>query len=141
MDRVQAFIHSPSRNHLVLSNGCLDGLKYTDVGYEVGGFVEDIIGDRRLSMRVQDYITKLFREHIFQSDSLGQYLALTNVGILFEHALKLDFEAFFDRWSQNNTLFLDMGKGAVTDNHYYLIQGCMEVYSVSLASINHLILL
>ena len=84
MDRVQAFIHSPSRNHLVLSNGCLDGLKYTDVGYEVSGFIEDIIGDRRLSMRVQDYITKLFREHIFQSDSLGQYLALTNVGILFE---------------------------------------------------------
>lgn len=140
MDRLQSFIHSPSRNHLVLSNGCLDGIKYTDVGFDVSCFIEEIIGDRRLSMRVQDYITKFFREHIFQSDSLGQYLALSNVGILFEPALKLDVEALFDRWSQNITLFIDMGKGVLTDNRYYLTQCCAEAYSVSLVSINHIVL-
>lgn len=141
MDRVQAFINSPSRNHLVLSNGHLDGIKYTDVGYEVSCFIEDFIGDRRLSMRVQEHITKLFREHSIQSDFFGQYLALTNVGILFEPLLKLDVEALFNRWTQNNTLFLDIGKGDVTDKRYYLTQGCPKAYSVSLASINHLILL
>ena len=139
MDRLQAFIQSPSRNHLVLSNGCLDSLKYTDVGFEVICFIEERIGDRRLSMRVQDYITKFFSEHIVQSDSLGQYLALTNVGILFEPALKLDVEALLNRWSQNITLFIDMGKGSVVGDHYYLTQGCAETFSVSLSSINHLI--
>ena len=140
VDRLLEFIHSPSRNHLILSNGCLDGLKHTDVGFEVSCFIEDIIGDRHLSMRVQDYINKLFREHIFLSNDLGQYLAVTNVGILFEPLLKLDVEALFGRWSQNNTLFLDIGKGYVTDNRYYLTQGCPKAYSVSLASINPLIL-
>ena len=124
----------------MLSNGCLDGIKYTDVGFEVSCFIEEFIGDRRLSMRVQDYITKLFREHIFQSESLGLYLALSNVGILFEPALKLDVEALFDHWSQNITLFIDKGKGVLTDNRYYLTQGCAEVFSVPLASINHIFL-
>lgn len=139
MDRLQAFIQSPSRNHLVLSNGCLDSLRYTDVGFEVSCLIEERIGDRRLSMRVQDYITKFFSEHIVQSDFFGQYLALTNVGILFEPALKLDIEALLDRWSQNITLFIDMAKGSVVDNRYYLTQGCAGTYSVSLSSINHLI--
>ena len=141
MDRLQAFIHSSSRNHLVLSNGNLDGLKYTDVGFEVSCFIEDIIGDRRLSMRTQDYINKLFLEHTFLSDYLGLYLAVSNVGILFEPALKLDVEALLDRWSQNITLFLDIGKGIMTSNRYYLTQSCTETYSVSLTSINHLVLL
>jgi hypothetical protein len=140
VDRVQTFINSPSRNHLVLSSGCLEGLKYIDVGFVVSCFIEDIIGDRRLSMRVQDYITKFFREHIFQSDSLGQYLALSNVGILFEPALKLDVEVLFDRWSQDVALFIDKGKGVLADNRYYLTQGCTEVFSVPLASINHIVL-
>ena len=140
MDRLLAFIHSPSRNHLVLSNGCLDGLKYTDVGFEVSCFVEDLIGDRHLSMRTQDYINRLFREHTFLSDHLGQYLALSNVGILFEPALKLDVESLLDRWSQNNTLFLNIGKGEITSNHFYLTKGCQEGYSVLLSSINFIVI-
>ena len=120
----------------MLSNGCLDGLKYTDVGLEVSCFIEDIIGDRRLSMRTQDYINKLFRERTFLSDHLGQYLALSNVGILFEPALKLDVESLLDRWSQNITLFLDIGEGVVNKNRYFLTKGCQENYSVLLSSIN-----
>lgn len=110
------------------------------MGFEVSCFIEEFIGDRRLSMRFQDYITKLFREHIFQSESLGLYLALSNVGILFEPALKLDVEALFDRWSQNILLFIDMGKGVLTGNRYNLTQGCADIFTVPLASINHIVL-
>ena len=138
VSRLLAFIHSPSRNHLVLSNGFLDGLKYTDVGFEVSCFIEDIIGDRRLTMRTQDFINELFRERTFLSDYLGQYLALSNVGILFEPALKLDVESLLDRWSQNITLFLDIGKGEITNNRFNLTKGCQEDFSVLLSSINYI---
>jgi hypothetical protein len=139
VDRLLAFIHSPSRNHLILSNGCLDGLKYTDVGFEVSCFIADIIGDRHLSMRTQDYINKLFREHIFLSDYLGRYLAVTNVGILFEPLLKLDVETLLNRWSQNNTLLLDVGNGILNKNIYYLSKDCKDAFSVPLESINYLV--
>jgi hypothetical protein len=138
VDRLLAFIHNPSRNHLILSNGCLDGLKYTDVGFEVSCFIENYVRDRRLSMRAQDFVAKLFREHICKSEDYGQYLALTNVAILFEPSLKLDVESLLDRWSQNITLFLNVENGIVTNNRYYLVPGCKEGYSVLLSAINYI---
>ena len=134
-----AFINSPSRNHLVLSNGCVDGLFYFDVGFEIASIVEPVIGDRRLSMRTQDRLNKLLSEHTHQDATFGQYLALRNVGILFEPLLKIDVEGLFDRWSQNTTLFVDIGKGSVEDNRLYLLKGCSEQYSVSLQRINYII--
>lgn len=133
------FINSPSRNHLVLSNGCVDSLSYFDVGFEISSIVESIIGDRRLSMRIQDRLNKLLSEHTHHDASFGQYLALQNLGVLFEPLLKIDVEGLFDRWSQNTTLFVDMGKGSVEDNRFYLIEGCSEQYSVSLQRINYII--
>lgn len=91
-------------------------------------------------MRTQDYLNKLFREHVFLSDYLGRYFAVTNVGILFEPLLKLDVEALLDRWSQDNTLLLDVGNGILNKNRYYLSKECPEAFSASLESINHLVL-
>ena len=138
VDRLLAFIHNPSRNHLILSNGYLDGLKYTDVGFEVSCFIENYVRDRRLSMRAQDFVAKLFREHLCKSEDFGQYLALTNIAILFEPSLKLDVESLLDRCSQNITLFLNVENGIVANDRYYLVPGCKEDYSVLLSAINYI---
>lgn len=141
MGLLKAFISSPSRNHLVISNGCIAGLEYVDVGLEVSTFIEDKIGDRRLSMRVQDNLNALLRTHICQSEDFGEYLALTNIGILFEPLLKIDLEGLLDRWSQNTMLILDIGKGAIADNRLFLTEGCSTNYSVSLEGVNYIELL
>lgn len=141
MGILKAFLSNPSRNHLVISNGCIVGFDYVDMGLEISAFIEDKIGDRRLSMRVQDNLNVLLRSHIYKSEEFGEYLALTNIGILFEPLLKIDLEGFLDRWSQNMTLLLDIGKGNVLDNHLFLCQGCSHNYSVSLEGINYIELL
>ena len=138
MGILKAFISSPSRNHLVISNGCIAGLEYVDVGLEVSSFIEDKIGDRRLSMRVQDSLNVLLRTHICQSEDFGEYLALTNFGILFEPLLKIDMEGLFDRWSQNTILILDIGKGTIAEKHLFLTEGCSTNYSVSLERVNYI---
>ena len=137
-ENVQSFIQSPSRNHMILTHGCVEGLNYVNVGLEVSCYIEDYVRDRRLSMRAQDFVAKLFREHIRQSEDFGQYLALTNVAILFEPSLKLDVESLLDRWSQNITLFLNVENGIVANNRYYLVSGCKEDYSVLLSAINYI---
>ena len=138
MGILKEFISCPSRNHLVISDGCMVGFDYIDVGLEVSAFIEDKISDRRLSMRVQDCLNALLRSHICKSEEFGEYLALTNIGILFEPLLKIDLEGFLDRWSQNMILLLDLGKGHVQDNHLFLTQGCSREYSVSLEGINYM---
>ena len=108
MGILKAFLSSPSRNHLVISDGCIVGFDYIDVGLEISAFIEDKISDRRLSMRVQDHLNVLLRSHICKSEEFGEYLALTNIGILFEPLLKIDLEGFLDRWSQNMILLEKM---------------------------------
>ena len=108
MGILKAFLSSPSRNHLVISDDCIVGFDYIDVGLEKSAFIEDKISDRRLSMRVQDHLNVLLRSHICKSEEFGEYLALTNIGILFEPLLKIDLDGFLDRWSQNMILILDV---------------------------------
>ena len=103
--RIRTFIQSPSRNHLVLSRGCIDGMVYVDVGLEVSMYIEDKIGDRRLSMRTQDNLNIKLRDSIKVSEAYGSYLALSNIGIIFEPSLKIDVEGLLNRWSQNVCLF------------------------------------
>lgn len=140
MADLYTFINNTSRNHLILKNGFVDDLEYMDVGLELSAFIEDIISDRRLSLRTQDKLNSLFREHTKNSDSIGIYLALTKIGILFEPQLKIDIESLFNRWSQNMTLVIDMGRGKLSENLLYLTADSSDAYSVSLESINHIIL-
>ena len=140
MESLATFIKSPSRNHLVFSNGCLDYIEYMNVGLEVSSYIEDILNDRKLSMRAQDFLNTKLRTGICHSNDIGDYIALTNVGILFEPALKFDIEGLFNRWSQNITLIIDMGQGGVRDGRFYLVDNVSEDYSVSLGTINYIVL-
>ncbi|MBQ9636773.1 MAG: hypothetical protein IJV36_02610 [Prevotella sp.] len=140
VERLQEFTKSSSRNHLEFSNGSIEGLSYFDIGLELSSFIEGILGDRRLSFRTQDKLNALLREHTLLSPIIGQYLALTNIGILFEPSLKIDVEGLFDRWSQNNVLVINIGKGAICSNRLFLTPNCPEQYSVSLQRINYTII-
>ena len=80
MGILKEFLSSPSRNHLVISGGCIVCFDYIDVGLEISSFIEDKISDRRLSMRVQDQLNALLRSHICKSEEFGEYLALTKIG-------------------------------------------------------------
>ena len=134
------FIKSASRNHLIFTDGCVDGYTYVDVGLQVSEYIEYRLSDRRLSMRTQDFVNTLLRDNVQQSQVIGSYLALSNLGILFEPLLKMDIEALFNRWSQNNTLIINMDIGSVENNRFSLVKNAPEQYSVSLHAINHIVL-
>lgn len=134
---LKTFIQSPSRNHLIFSNGCIDGLVYVDVGLEISTYIEDKVGDRRLSMRTQDIINIKLKDSIRTSETFGSYLAITNIGIIFEPALKIDIEGLLNRWSQNVCLFVNIEKGIIDNNSLFLVKGCPIDYSVSLEAINY----
>ncbi len=139
LDSIRTFTNSASRNHLILSSGCHEEFCYVNVGFEISSYIEPIIADRRLSMRTQDKLNTILRNNVKQLDGLGAYLAITNIGILFEPSLKIDIEGLFDRWSQNNVLVVDIGKGAISSNRLFLTPDCPDRYSVPLDRINYII--
>ncbi len=137
-EQISDFICSPSRNHLIIANGCLDDLEYVNVGLEVSTLIEDKLNDRRLSMRIQDDLNNIMNCHICHSEKFGYYIGLKNIGILFEPLLKINLEGFFDRWSQNITLIINKDKAIIDNNRLFLTKGCSNDYTVSLKGINYI---
>lgn len=88
-----------TRNKLVFCDHSIDGISFVDVGFELS---------LRLSKSSYDNDSAL-ADVLGQSlhhDKIGTYLAITNIGILFEPELKLNIRDIFDSYSKNQCLIV-----------------------------------
>lgn len=138
--RLIRFSQTPSRNHIAFVSQCDDELRFVDIGLELSKKVEDILSDRRLSLKSQDYLNGILNKHLADADGIGSYLAIRNIGILFEPLLMIDVEALFNKWSQNTMLIVDLGKGDIFQERFFLVPHCDLRYSVDLHELNYMIM-
>ena len=134
------FSQTPSRNHIAFVSQCDDELRFVDIGLELSMKVEDILSDRRLSLKSQDYLNDILNKHLVDADGIGSYLAIRNIGILFEPLLMIDVEALFNKWSQNTMLIVDLGKGDILQERFFLVPHCDLRYSVDLHELNYMVM-
>ncbi len=134
------FSRSASRNHIVFVKGNVENVRFVDLGYELSSKIEDIQTDRRLSMKAQDYLKSIIMSNIHKDNDLGEYIAIKNIGILFEPELNFSLEALFNSWSQNTLLIVDIANGKVDNKRFFLEDGCPILYSVDLKDFNYLII-
>jgi hypothetical protein len=140
LSELSQFSRSASRNHIAFVKGNVENLDYVDLGYELSLKIEDILTDRRLSMKAQDYLKSIIMSNIHKDNDLGEYIAIKNIGILFEPELNFSLEALFNSWSQNTLLIVDIAKGKVDNKRFFLEDGCPIQYSVDLKDFNYLII-
>ncbi len=57
-------------------------------------------------MIAEDALNSIIRNAIKHDEIIGDYVAITNWGILFEPILKLSLDSLFDSYSKSNTLIL-----------------------------------
>ena len=134
------FSRSASRNHIVFVKGNVESLEYVDLGYELCSKIEDILTDRRLSMKAQDYLKSIIMSNIHKDNDLGEYIAIKNIGILFEPELNFSLEALFNSWSQNTLLIVNIANGKVDNKRFFLEDGCPIQYSVDLKDFNYIMI-
>lgn len=89
-------------------------------------------------MKAQDYVNDIFREHTRHSDDYGDYLAIKNIGILFEPLLKLDVFALLNKWSQNQFLIIQQDGYLIENNVFHLTSNRVQDYTVNIQGINHI---
>lgn len=110
------FIHSASRNRIVFCRNLIDGIDFVNVGRELSGLIVEKASLEDLQEEVN---TVLGRSS--NSADVGQYLALCNIGILFEPELKLNLRSLFDNYSKDQTLFI-CDEGGVVDNTFHFFE-------------------
>ena len=111
------FLDTAPKNRVVLSNQSEGAI---DIGIELSNRIKLHLEDKRLSMKTKDIIEELFKSNCKNSNEIGNYIAIKNLGILFEPELKINFEHFLKTYSSDSTIIIEW-PGEISTGHLFFL--------------------
>ena len=110
---VATYVKQDLRNKIVFSKQCIEGLQYLNVGLTFAKMLRD---NSLPSLAIPQLLSSAEKE----DESVGRYLAIFNIDILFEPELKLDVGNLFDSYSKNQCLVIQADSENVLNNITHL---------------------
>ena len=114
------YVTQATRNCLVFCHKPVEGLHFVDIGK---GLSEAILQEDlclpEVSYAAEDALAKML-SCVETDASVGNYLALNNIGILFEPDLGFNVRNLFDRESIGKTLII-CSPGTIRNNSFYFL--------------------
>ena len=110
---VATYVKQDLRNKIVFSKQFIEGLQYLDVGLTLAKMLRD---NSLPSLAIPQLLSSAEKE----DESVGRYLAIFNIDILFEPELKLDVGNLFDSYSKNQCLVIHADSENVLNNITHL---------------------
>lgn len=120
MNNISYYITSQSRNKIVFYKQDILGIEAIDVGKKLSHEIKSVTRDTRIGLKALIMIDKLFTSSLSSNSKYGNYLAIHNLGILFEPKLKTDFVQLLDKYSSSYTLFVKW-EGEIEDGILYFL--------------------
>lgn len=111
---IEIFAKSEVRNKVVLCQSLIEGLAYVDVGFKMSRILSQ---DSSLVSQGAKLLSLVLDCSVVDS-SLGKYLAIQNIGILFEPELQFNLQAIIEKYSKGQTLIIS-APGVVEDGVFY----------------------
>lgn len=131
------FLNSSTRTKLIISFSEIDTLDYVDIGKELSLKLKSMsFDDRRFPIRAKETLDRILMRYYNKNETIGDYLAITNLGILLEPELNLNFLEFIQSTSQNYPLILHWEGDFENDSLIFKSKPNGLVFS--LAGINYL---
>lgn len=128
----------PRQKLVILSQQRLEDLSFTNIGQELSMALEKTINHKQISMVTYDHLERILQDNEHLHPVYGPYVAITNLGILFESTLKIHAERFLEAHSTNQTLFV-VWNGEIDGVKLYFLTKNKGV-PVNLTNISHIIL-
>ena len=110
---VATYVKQDLRNKIVFSKQFIEGLQYLNVGLTLAKMLRD---NSLPSLAIPQLLSSAEKE----DESVGRYLAIFNIDILFEPDLKLDVGNLFDSYSKNQCLVIQADSENVLNNITHL---------------------
>lgn len=110
---VATYVKQDLRNKIVFSKQFIEGLQYLNVGLTLAKMLRD---NSLPSLAIPQLLSSAEKE----DESVGRYLAIFNIDILFEPELKLDVGNLFDSYSKNQCLVIHADSENVLNNITHL---------------------
>ena len=111
-------ISQSTRNHLVFCREVIPSLTFINVGKELAEMLaHEDLNSPMVSYAADDAFSDMLSQK-YDDNVIGSYLALANIGILFEQELGFNIRKTFEAESRNRTLII-CSLGEIKNNHYY----------------------
>ena len=136
MEAWKQHIAANSRHKLLFVTHEIEGVSFVDVGTELSAAIEHILHEKRLSMVAEEALDKIIDQDTIQDHDVGNYVAIRNIGILFEPALHINLHAKVDSWSRTRVLIIHH-EGTIHNHVFFLTTNNETKYSLNLKDITY----
>lgn len=136
MDIFKPYLAMNARHKLLFTQKEVEGIAYVDIGLLLSKAIESAIDSKRLVMKADDELEKIINSNLKNSSEIGEYIAIKNIGILFEPSLKIDLHTKIDSWAKSHVLII-LKEGNFHNDIYYLNSEKDSSYSIILNDINY----
>lgn len=130
-----SYINRLARNKLLFTSQEMEGINYMDIGRLFSEKLENSLLKKHLPMIAEDALKAILSQNSESNEVIGRYIAIKNIGILFEPVLHFDLESFLSNWSRDQVLII-CHEGEIRDNKFYLVPNTQK-YFVNLKEITY----
>lgn len=117
---IQSYLNSTGRNKIIFFRDDIPGIVPIDLGNKVANSISKIVNDKRLSFKAKLIIEDVLSSSLVEHGTYGKFIAISNIGILFEPDLKIDIINLFDSYSSGTPLFIKWEGEIDTGNLFFL---------------------
>jgi hypothetical protein len=89
---------------MVFISNKTNDLDFVDIGYALSAKIQDCVNSSNIALEAEDALYKILRASVHHNDTIGDYIAITNWGILFEESLSFNIADMFASLSQTRVL-------------------------------------
>ncbi len=104
---ITEYINNNSKNKIIIYREIFPDVNSIDIGFLLSQSIYNWRDDSKLSMKVTSELDKIFNDAVINHSSYGRTIAISNIGVLLEPDLKQDLRAILEKYSNNNTLFVE----------------------------------
>ena len=91
---ISDYLNSANRNKIIVSYDKIIGFEYIDIGIKLCEKLDSLQNTKTLSFEAKYILLNIIEESMYSHNRFGKIIGLTNLGILFEDHLKIDFLNF-----------------------------------------------
>jgi hypothetical protein len=117
---ILSFLKTQSRNKVVFYKDNIIDIIALDLGTELSQILFNLNDLTKLPMKVSLELENMLNTATIDHEIYGRLLAISNLGILFEPELKVDFNNLIEKYSNTNFLFVKW-EGAIDNENLYFI--------------------
>lgn len=135
MKALKPYITTGARHKLLFVSHLIEGVTFVDVSARLSAAIELHLHKKRLSFIAEDAIDEIIKQNTITDPDIGEYVAIQNIGILFEPALGINIQSKFDSWARTRVLIVH-NEGILKNDVFYLAASSDQRYSINLKDIS-----